>query len=156
MISSKQSWHLSDGYEKKAKSVRTKMPISTEVHIQCTQFAVPQEERRKEELCNAAATGWSDPSEGCWSWSGVQINVAFMLTICPQVSGDRNSKSLSLMNEYTMTVVCGKGSSHRNMVGEIRHGLKASLILQGKTGVCVCVRVCTCAHTQVCVFSFNH
>ena len=101
------------------------------------------EERRKEEVGNTAATGWSNRSEGCRHWAGVQINVALMLAICPQVSGDRNSKSLSLMNEHTMTVLCVAEDHHIGpWQGKSGTGLSsANLAKQKSTGVCVCVCV---------------
>lgn len=126
-----------------------KRPVSAEVHRQCTHPVgsppppPPWRGRRKEEACDAAATQWSDPSQGCRGWSGVQINMAFMLAICPQVSGDRDSKSLSLMNEYTMTVLCvAKGSSHRNMVAR-------------KSGSANLARGSSCVCAYVYVFAFN-
>lgn len=144
MISSKWFWHLSGGYEKKAKLVMTKRPVSVAVYHSGHPCCLPNpEERRKEEVGNAAATGWSNPSEGCRPWAGVQINVALMLAICPQVSGDRNSKSLSLMNEHTVTVLCVAEDHHIGpWQGKSGTGLSSANLAKEKSR-CVCVCVCS-------------
>ena len=121
----------------------TKRPVSVAVYHSGHPCCLPNpEERRKEEVGNAAATGWSNPSEGCRPWAGVQINVALMLAICPQVIGDRNSKSLSLMNEHTMTVLCVAEDHHIGpWQGKSGTGLSSANLAKEKSR-CLCVCVC--------------